>query len=115
MSAQIGWKIEYLRNGLTSLAIWDRINRLIALSKSPSISLPLQGTPGSTVFSNTPDGKPKQARRYASDGYPETDVDYDHTHHGHDSPHAHDWGRPVQGGRGPWRPIIPTDPVHPGY
>jgi len=37
-------------------------------------SLPVNGVPGSTVTLPRPDVSPKQARRYAPDGKPETDV-----------------------------------------
>lgn len=57
--------------------------------------------------------------RKFGDGYPETDVDYDHGHNGAPRPHAHDWGRPADGSapthddRQPWRDVLPTDPQHP--
>ncbi|MCX6972328.1 MAG: hypothetical protein NTV93_19565 [Verrucomicrobia bacterium] len=73
---------------------------------------PFQGEPGSTASGE------KQTRKYGSDGYPETDVDSGHDH-GAGDPHAHDWGRPEDGGkpthedRGPGRPLNPNDPAPP--
>jgi RHS repeat-associated protein len=78
-------------------------------------SNPFIGTAGSTSTTYNPDGTPKQARRYGSDGYPETDVDYDHDH-GQGKPHVHDWGRPAGGGpptdrdRAVGRPARAADP-----
>lgn len=75
---------------------------------------PFKGTPGSISWGNG------QGRRYGSDGYPEVDVDTGHKHHGHPTPHAHDWGRPPDGGpprggkdgdRGAARPTKEGDPV----
>jgi RHS repeat-associated protein len=81
-------------------------------------SNPFTGEPGSTSSTDTAAGGPKQVRQYGPDGYPETDVDYDHDH-GQGQPHAHDWGRPGDGGpptagdRGIGRPVQPSDPQHP--
>jgi RHS repeat-associated protein len=74
---------------------------------------PFKGEPGSTADNG------RQGRRYGPDGYPETDVDTGHDH-GAGDPHAHDWGRPADGGpptagnRGPGRPIGPGDPLPQG-
>jgi hypothetical protein len=76
-------------------------------------SNPFKGKPGDTSTTRRPDGTPKQTRRYGDDGYPDTDVDYDH---GQGRPHSHDWGRPNDGtppthdDRGPGRPVTPNDP-----
>lgn len=81
-----------------------------------SISTPFRGTPGDTVTSRRPDGTVVQVRRYGPDGFPDTDVDYSHSHDGAPIPHAHDWGRPSDGAdpthldRGPWRDPQPDDP-----
>jgi RHS repeat-associated protein len=84
-------------------------------TQTGSLRLPLTGAPGTTSETTKPDGSPKQVRRYANDGYPETDVDYD-PHHGSPNPHAHDWGRPTNGepptneDRGTPRDVRPGDP-----
>jgi RHS repeat-associated protein len=78
-------------------------------------SNPFVGQPGTTSTIYQPDGTPKQVRRYGSDGFPETDVDYDHDHT-QGKPHVHDWGRPAGGGpptnedRGGGRSPKPSDP-----
>lgn len=70
-----------------------------------------KGEPGST--SSDSDG----TRRFGEDGYPHVDVDYPHNHN--PDVHAHDWGRPSDGGpptagdRGPSRPVTPNDPLLP--
>jgi RHS repeat-associated protein len=61
-------------------------------------SNPLTGKPGATGKIDGKKGKPKQDRYYGPDGYPEKDIDYDHDHD-QGQPHAHDWGRPEEGGR----------------
>lgn len=72
---------------------------------------PDKAAPGSISWVNG------QGRRFGSDGYPEVDIDLGHN--GHPNPHAHDWGRPPDGGppthkdRGPWRPVKEGDPVPP--
>jgi uncharacterized protein RhaS with RHS repeats len=62
-----------------------------------STSNPLTGVPGSEVTCPNKKGNPKQTRRYGSDGFPETDTDWDHPHGGLESPHVHDWSRPSDG------------------
>lgn len=64
-----------------------------------SSSNPLSGVPGSEVSCNNKKGNPKQTRRYGSDGFPDTDTDWDHPHGGLGSPHVHDWGRPSDGSK----------------
>jgi RHS repeat-associated protein len=76
---------------------------------------PVKGEPGSETTCSNKKGNRKQTRRYGSDGYPETDTDWDHDH-GVGSPHSHDWGRPADGGsptnvdRGAGRPSKSGDP-----
>lgn len=83
---------------------------------SESESNPLTGESGSEVTCPNKKGNRKQTRRYGSDGFPETDTDWDHSHGGLGSPHVHDWGRPSDGSpptaadRGPGRPPQPGDP-----
>jgi RHS repeat-associated protein len=57
-------------------------------------SNPLTGDPGSEQTCGNKRGNRKQTRRYGSDGFPETDTDWDHSHDGLGSPHSHDWGAP---------------------
>ncbi|GAA0756996.1 hypothetical protein GCM10009107_36140 [Ideonella azotifigens] len=86
---------------------------------SPGTSNPMEGEPGSTSTSNNSKGNKNQVRTYGTDGWPEKDVDYDHSHgkgrNNVGSPHAHDWGRPAGGGRptqadrGPARPLLPGE------
>jgi RHS repeat-associated protein len=93
------------------------VKNAVALASTPmeSRSNPLSGQPGSTSTTTQPSGDPKQVRRYGQDGHAETDVDYGHDH-GQGDPHAHDWGRPADGGapthtdRAPGRPVKPGDP-----
>ena len=91
-----------------SQAIANAIANAMAQTDKP----PFKGCPGST------ETKPKQTRKYGPDGYPATDVDTGHDH-GAGDPHAHDWGRPADGGpptaedRGPGRPLQPGDPPPP--
>jgi len=61
-------------------------------------SNPIDGDPGSIGKIDTKQGEPKQDRHYGTDGFPDKDIDYDHVHNGL-QPHAHDWGRPDEGGR----------------
>lgn len=81
-----------------------------------SQSNPLTGEPGCEQSCENKKGNKKQTRRFGQDGYPETDTDWDHSHDGLGAPHAHDWGRPGNGGpptandRGPGRPVKPGDP-----
>jgi RHS repeat-associated protein len=97
--------------GYTGGAIVDLANHIICRSRSN----PFTGQPGEISTTARPDGSPKQVRRYGPDGYPETDVDYDHDH-SQGKPHSHDWGRPADGSppnaddRGPGRPVKPSDP-----
>ena len=69
---------------------------------NPNTSNPLTGEPGSCSECNNSKGERKQRRFYGSDGYPETDIDYDHAHgkgeNNSGRPHAHDWDRPSDGG-----------------
>jgi RHS repeat-associated protein len=93
------------------------VKNAVALANTPmeSRANPLSGQPGSTSTTTQPSGDPKQVRRYGQDGHAETDVDYGHDH-GQGDPHAHDWGRPADGGapthtdRAPGRPVKPGDP-----
>jgi hypothetical protein len=77
---------------------------------------PFKGEPGSEQSCDNKKGNKKQTRRYGSDGYPETDTDWDHSHGGLGSPHVHDWGRPSDSGpptrndRGEGRLPRPGDP-----
>ena len=81
-------------------------------------SNPFTGTPGSVSVTWQPNGQPRQVRRYGSDGYPETDIDYVQDH-GQGLPHVHDWGRPADGepptneDRGEGRAPQPGDPTPP--
>jgi RHS repeat-associated protein len=81
-----------------------------------STSNPLTGTPGSEATCKNKKGNPKQTRRYGSDGFPETDTDWDHSHDKLGNPHSHDWSRPADGGspthtdRGEGRPAHSGDP-----
>ena len=61
---------------------------------------PGQGPGGRPSFKGEPGSwqvGPYQDRKYGSDGYPETDIDWDTTTHGQARPHAQDWGRPTDG------------------
>jgi len=75
---------------------------------------PFKGEPGTTVECPGKKGR-KQTRRYAADGYPEVDTDWDHDH-GQGKPHVHEWGRPGNGDkpeqadRGEGRPPRKGDP-----
>jgi hypothetical protein len=40
----------------------------------------LRGKPGSISGTHDEDGNVKQRRKYGNDGYPESDIDYDHDH-----------------------------------
>lgn len=80
---------------------------------------PIVGEPGSELTCQNNKGKKKQTRRYASDGYPEIDTDWDHSHGGLGKPHSHDWTRPPgwkpgdeldHTNRGEGRPSKPGDP-----
>jgi RHS repeat-associated protein len=79
-------------------------------------SNPLTGEPGSEETCENKKGNKKQTRRYGTDGFPDVDTDWDHSHEGLGQPHVHDWGRPANGGRptaddrGPGRPPRPGDP-----
>ena len=70
---------------------------------------PMTGEPGSEVENENSKGNHKQTRRYGPDGFPTTDVDYDHSHAGLGSPHAHDWGKNTEN-PGEGRPVKPGDP-----
>ncbi|MCC6141994.1 MAG: hypothetical protein IT389_15420 [Nitrospira sp.] len=76
------------------------------------------GEPGSESDCLTKGGQKKQTRRYGSDGFPDVDTDWDHSH-GQGKPHVHDWNRPPGGGpptkdnRSPGRPPVPGDPGFP--
>jgi RHS repeat-associated protein len=83
-------------------------------------SNPYRGTTGSTSTTYQDDGTPKQTRTYGPDGYPESDVDYDHDHD-QGIPHEHKWGRPGDGSpptykdRGIGRPVgAPSNPFDSG-
>jgi RHS repeat-associated protein len=84
-----------------------------------STSNPLEGEPGSCSTCNNSKGDKKQDRYYGADGWPATDVDYDHNHKGENGekagrPHAHDWGRPSDGSRPTHDDRGPARPVQPG-
>jgi RHS repeat-associated protein len=87
---------------------------------SDGTSNPMEGEPGSCSSCNNSKGNKKQDRYYGSDGWPQTDIDYDHDHKDADGkkagkPHAHDWSRPADGSRpaaenrGPARPLKPSE------
>jgi RHS repeat-associated protein len=77
---------------------------------------PIAGEPGCEAECINSKGNRKQTRRFGTDGFPDTDTDWDHSHDGLGSPHSHDWTRPADGGRpthldrGPGRPSAPGDP-----
>lgn len=91
-------------------------DQLSHLLNQMSNSNPLTGEPGSEQTCGNKKGNKKQTRRYGADGYPVTDTDWDHSHDGLGSPHAHDWGRPsdgsppTHGDRGEGRSPVPGDP-----
>ncbi|MEW5789796.1 MAG: RHS repeat-associated core domain-containing protein [Pseudomonadota bacterium] len=86
---------------------------------SDGTSNPMEGEPGSCITCNNSKGNKKQDRYYGSDGWPETDIDYDHNHKGANGkkvgkPHAHDWGRPDDGSRPTASDRLPARPLLPG-
>ncbi len=88
---------------------------------NPDNKNPIIGEPGSELTCQNKKGNRKQTRRYAPDGYPDIDTDWDHSHDGLGSPHSHDWTRPSgwnpspgdrldQSNRGEGRPPKVGDP-----
>ncbi|MGY2224931.1 RHS repeat-associated core domain-containing protein [Pseudomonas gingeri] len=65
-------------------------------SEKPARGRPWTGEPGSTS-KQTAGG---DSRRYGNDGYPEVDYDAPHPDEAYpgNAPHAHNWGRPQDGG-----------------
>ncbi len=78
---------------------------------NPDTSNPFRGEPGDVSQSNNSKGNKGQERLYGEDGYPDFDIDYDHSHGDSGMPHGHQWDRPSDGGpptnsnRGPGLPL----------
>jgi len=119
---------ESLVRGIQGLLIWSSSDSKDAEaaaaggaeSEGSRRSNPIAGQPGSCSTCSNSKGDKKQDRFYGDDGWPEKDIDYDHSHKGEDGkavgkPHAHDWSRPSDGGRptaedrGPARPLRPGE------
>lgn len=86
---------------------------------SDGTSNPMEGEPGSCNTCNNSKGNKNQERTYAADGWPQTDIDYDHNHLDANGkkvgqPHAHDWGRPADGSRPRAPDRSPARPLRPG-
>jgi len=115
-SYQMQQDLSNLADLLNPVPLADWVQHLL---HAPMQANPYKGKPGSETQCHGRNGQPKQTRRYGSDGYPETDTDWDHDY-GQGQPHVHDWGRPSDGGeptnddRSPGRPPQPGDPGIPG-
>jgi len=66
-------------------------------SNNPNASNPFRGEPGDVSQSNNSKGNKSQERLYGDDGYPDFDIDYDHSHGNSGMPHGHQWDRPIDG------------------
>jgi hypothetical protein len=64
---------------------------------NPNTSNPFRGEPGDVSQSNNSKGNKSQERLYGDDGYPDFDIDYDHSHGNSGMPHGHQWDRPADG------------------
>lgn len=65
IGAGIGYGLGWIADGIMG-----------SHGQKASTSNPMQGSPGDTSW--TTDGSPKQGRTYGDDGFPDTDIDYDH-------------------------------------
>ena len=72
--------IRVLGTAVRSTPLTLALGMMVMMTGDRSISNPFTGPPGTVSTTTKPDGKVKQVRRYGPDGYPETDVDYDHPH-----------------------------------
>jgi len=80
-------------------------------TNNSNTSNPFRGEPGDVSQSNNSKGNKSQERLYGDDGYPDFDIDYDHSHGNSGMPHGHQWDRPADGSppknsnRGPGFPL----------
>jgi hypothetical protein len=71
-------------------------------------NLPTKSNPNTSLTEYDRKGRKVRRRYYGSDGYAIKNIDYK-PHHGHPTPHAHDWDWTKEPPRQPARPLKPGE------